>query len=361
MMATQGTVVLIQDNALQETLFSTAFLSNNLSVRKVRKDQALLPQLHDQLSKIKGPVMVVADLARLAKGNIIWPQFTSIVNGISKNIALLANTSRQLIPSGAERAWIKKHGGYDLIGNVSQHRIQQSFTPTMAIIKEFFGIEPDMLRLRDYFSVILNASDEDACYFCHYHKIWARLEGLGQTPEVLAEMMAQAGGVASQDRTYRLKKYPNCFLGTEANAWLGDTLGISANQAVEVGELLRTMGYFYHVVKQQPFLNGNFFYRFSLPSQATHHVDIDRIIEEGHLLRGFDIQDRKWRGMDFPKTFIGTEAAKWLATFYGLGAQKALLAGQTLQNLFVFRHVSDEHEFIDGDFFYRLTRDNKSA
>ena len=127
-----------------------------------------------------------------------------------------------------------------------------------------------------------------------------------------------------------------------------------------MGELLRTMGYFYHVAKQQPFLNGNFFYRFSLPSQAIHHIDIDRIIEEGHFLRGFDIQDRKWHGMNFPKTFVGYEAAKWLATFYGLGMQKALLAGQTLQDLFIFRHVSDEHDFIDGDFFYRFTRDSKT-
>lgn len=357
----QGTVLLLQDNPLQETLFSTAFLSNNLFVRKLRKDQSLLPQLHDQLAKTRGPVMIVADLARLAKDNIIWPQFASVVNSISKDIALLANTSRQLVPTGIERAWIKKHGGYDLIGNVSQHRMVQSLTPTMTIIKDFFGIEPDMVRLRDYFNVILNASEEDECYFCKYHQIWAKLEGLGQAPEVLAEMMAQAGGVASQDRTYRMKKYPNCFLGAEANAWLSNTLGVSANQAIEVGELLRTMGYFYHVVKQQPFLNGNFFYRFSLPSQVTRLVDIDRIIEEGHLLRGFDIQDRKWHGMAFPKTFIGNEAAKWLATFYGLGMQKALLAGQTLQNLFIFRHVSDEHEFIDGDFFYRLTRDNKVA
>lgn len=357
----KGTVLLLQDNPLQEALFSAAFLSTNLAVRKIRKDQSLLSQLHSQLSTIKGPVLIVADLARLANDNLIWPHFSSIVNRISKEIGLLANTSKQLLPTSIERDWIKKHGGHDLIGNVSQHRIQQSFTPTMNIIKDFFGIEPDMQRLRDYFSVILNASDEDECYFCPYHKTWARLEGIGQTPEILAEMMAQPAGVASQDRSYRMKKYQHCFLGSEANEWLANTLGMSTNQAVEVGELLRAMGYFYHVVKQQPFLNGNFFYRFSLPSQATQQVDIDRIIEEGNLLRGFDIRDRTWRGMNFPKTFIGNEAAKWLATFYGLGMQKAVLAGQTLQDLFIFRHVSEEHDFIDGDFFYRFTRDSKTV
>jgi Domain found in Dishevelled, Egl-10, and Pleckstrin (DEP) len=355
----QGTVLLIQDNKLQETLLSTAFLSNNFSVRKIRKTEALLPQLHNEMAKIKGPVLVCADLARLAKDNLIWPQFAQIVKGISKDSGLLATTSKQLMPTAIERNWIKKHGGYDLIGNISQHRIQQSFTPLFNVARDFFAIEPDMVRLNDYLNVILNSSGEDECYFCNYHKIWARLEGLGQTPDTIAELMQKSPTVASQDRTYRLKKYPSCFLGSEANQWLSETLGLSSNQAVEIGELLRAMGYFYHVVKQQPFLNGNFFYRFSLPSQSMQLIDIDRIIEEGHLLRGFDIQDRKWRGIAFPKTFIGSETTKWLATFYGLGMQRALLTGQTLQDLFIFRHVSEEHDFIDGDFYYRLTRDQQ--
>jgi Domain found in Dishevelled, Egl-10, and Pleckstrin (DEP) len=357
----KGTVLLIQDNALQETLLSTAFLSCGLSVRKIRKDEPLLPQLHSQISAIKGNILVCADLARLAKDHLIWPQFALIVNGISKDIALLANTSKQLMPTGMERNWIKKHGGYDLIGNVSQHRVLQSFSPILSIVQAVFAIEPDMSRLSDYFKAILNASGEDECYLCKYHKTWARLEGLGQTPDVIAQMMAQSPEVQSQDRTYRLKKYPNCFLGSEANAWIAKTFGLSANQAMEVGELLRAMGYFYHVVKQQPFLNGNFFYRFMLPSPSNALIDIDRIIEESQLLRGFDVQDRKWRGLVFQKTFVGSEAAKWLATFYGLGMQKALLTGQTLQNLFIFRHVSDEHDFIDDELFYRLTRDKSAS
>jgi hypothetical protein len=355
----QGTVLLIQDNRLQETLFSTAFLSNNLSVRKISKSDALLPQLHHLLATINGPVLVCADLARLAKDNLIWPQFANIVKGISKSSGLIATTSKQLMPTAIERNWVKKHGGYDLIGNISQHRVLHSFARVLNVAKDFFAIEPNMVRLNDYLNVILNSSGEDECYFCGYHKTWARLEGLGQTPDSIAELMAKSPAVPSQDRTYRLKKYADCFLGSEANQWLSETLGLSSNQATEIGELLRTMGYFYHVVKQQPFLNGNFFYRFSLPSQSMQLVDIDRIIEEGHLLRGFDIKDRKWRGILFPKTFIGSETAKWLATFYGLGIQRAVLTGQTLQDLFIFRHVSEEHDFIDGDFYYRLTRDQQ--
>ena len=98
-----------------------------------------------------------------------------------------------------------------------------------------------------------------------------------------------------------------------------------------------------------------------LASPSDAHINIDRIIEEGYLLRGFDVKDRKWHGLTFQKTFVGNEAAKWLSTFYGLGMQKALLTWQTLQNLFIFRHVSDEHDFIDDELFYRLTRDKSAS
>lgn len=357
----QGTVLLIQNDKLQESLLSTAFLSNNITVRKIKPDESLLPQLHTQLSMINGRVLICADLARLAKDHLVWPQFAHIVKGISKDIGLLANNSKQLQANTFARLWVKKHGGLDLVGSTSPYRLNDSIAPVLDAIHSFFGIETNTDRLRNYADALLSTSAiETEDPFAKHHRTWARLEALNQSPEDIAESMSRSDQVRSEDRTFRLKKYPNCFLGSDAAKWLEDHLGLSSTQALEVGELLRAIGHLYHVAKEQPFLGSHFYYRFSLPSQNSSMIDIDRIIEEGHLLRGFDIQDRKWRGKTFPKTFVGSEATKWLASFYTIGTDRALYTGQILLDLHIFRHVADEHDFINGEFFYRLTRDKRT-
>lgn len=327
MSTVQGTVLLIQNDNLQESLLSTAFLSNNIAVRKIKIDDALLPQLHAQLAMINGRVLICADLARLAKDHLIWSQFAHIVNGISKDIGLLATTSKQLLPNKFARAWVMKHGGLELVGSTSPFRLNNSIAPVLEVVRGFFGATPSTDRLRDYADALLNSAATEDDFYAKHHKTWARLEALGQSPEAIVEAMAVSAQVSSEDRTYMLKKYPNCFIGTDACKWLIENMGVSANQALEIGELLRAMGYLYHVAKQQPFIDGNYFYRFSVPSQNSTMIDIDRIIEEGHLLRGFDIQDRKWRGKTFEKTFVGSEATQWLSSFYTLGVEKALYVG----------------------------------
>jgi hypothetical protein len=181
---------------------------------------------------------------------------------------------------------------------------------------------------------------------------------VGQSPTLIAEDMKAAAGIVSEDRRYRLTVYPNCFLGNEAVEWLANHLSISDTQAEDVGNLLMKMGNFYHVAKDQPFSNEKFFYRFSDSNALLHSLDLDLIMQESRELRGFDVQDRTWRGMRFAKCFIGLEAAKWMSVFYGLGKEGAIALGQSLHDIYHFRHVVDAREFIDHDFFYRMTMDN---
>ena len=60
----------------------------------------------------------------------------------------------------------------------------------------------------------------------------------------------------------KLKLYPNCFVGNEAVSWLSDRLKISREEAIEVGQRLIDENWIHHVTHEQPFQDGNFFYRF---------------------------------------------------------------------------------------------------
>lgn len=80
--------------------------------------------------------------------------------------------------------------------------------------------------------------------------------------------------VKVEDRRWRLKLYKNCFVGEEAVEWIKRNVeGVTTEaQAVKVGTLLQKFGLVSHVVHDQDFQNGYFFYHF-----------LPRIIHSGYL------------------------------------------------------------------------------
>lgn len=358
MTAVQGTVILAQSDHYQEMLISTALHSMNLAVHKVKNDLPLLHEIKTIREKTHGMVLVCADLGRLAQERMLWPQFTGALNAIVGNIGLLATQSKLLRLSSFTRGWAMKHGAIDLIGRVSHLRSTSSMRPLAQAMEEYFSIAPDSTRINDFIGGVHGTIDETADKMFAYQKTWQRLDSIGQPPDSIIDAMLNTGKVISQDRRYRFKTYPNCFLGNEATAWIAHHLSVSVAQAEDVGKLLLHMGALYHVVKDKPFANENLFYRFSLPSRAIGLIDLDLVMHESRELRGFDIQDRSWRGMRFPKTFVGSEAAQWMSMFYGLSTEDAIILGQQLQDIYHFNHVTDQHGFIDHEFYYRLTLDS---
>jgi pyruvate/2-oxoglutarate dehydrogenase complex dihydrolipoamide dehydrogenase (E3) component len=68
-----------------------------------------------------------------------------------------------------------------------------------------------------------------------------------------------------QDRTYGFpsKRYPKCFVGSEAVAQLvKEGIALDAEDAVRIGNLLLDAGVFHHVLDEHPFKNEKLFYRF---------------------------------------------------------------------------------------------------
>jgi potassium efflux system protein len=81
--------------------------------------------------------------------------------------------------------------------------------------------------------------------------------------EGLVERMRGPGGVAIADRRHHLSTYRACFVGSEAVDWLSRTCELGRDEAVRLGQSLLERGIFHHVLDEQPFRDGNFYYRFA--------------------------------------------------------------------------------------------------
>jgi len=69
---------------------------------------------------------------------------------------------------------------------------------------------------------------------------------------------------------------------------------------------------------------------------------------------GLQVEDRSHQLRLYPRCFVGREAVDWLVSHQGINRQQAVRLGQGLVAVGLIRHVLDEHDFKDGDFFYRL-------
>ncbi len=358
MKTVHGTVILAQTDHYQEMILSAALLSMNLTVRKVRQDMPLLHEIKSIFGSVRGRVVVCADLKRIAQERLLWPQFTGAVRELVGDVDFLATQSRLLRPTQIARAWAMKHGAYDLVGHISHLRMAASMRHVIGAMEYFFAVDTSVNRIAEFVSGMYGSIDENADEFVSLQKTWLRLEGSGQLPDIIAQAMVESDRVQSKDRLYRLTTYKDCFLGKDAATWIEEYLSVSRRQAEDVGNLLLKLGFFYHVAKDQSFRDGDFFYRLAAPEKAIELIDLDLVMEESRRLRGFDAQNRTWRGIRFPKVFVGSEAVGWLSSFYGINFNDAIALGQILNDIYYFRHVADEHDFVDRDYFYRMTIDH---
>lgn len=357
-MGTDATLVLIQQDPAQESFLSSAFRAGPFGVRRLRTDAPLLRQLAELAPGLRGTTVIVADLARLAAEGLWWPDFCRRVRAVLPAVALMATDGASLLPRHALRQWAKRHGAHDLIGALSPLRITSALEPLQTMLAQAglpaLPAERVVDMLRSVPPPPANPALEAA------QQTWRRLEQSGVDGRALVRQMRASGGVEVRDRAYRFKTYPQCFRGDEATQWLASHLGISREQAVDVGELLRLQGALVHVVQDHGFLDEGKFYRFTGDVPDVDAIDLDLVAQECRL-GGFDVRDRTWHGQDYPAVFVGAEAHQWLMRFYGLGSASAQQLGQRLLETHLFRHVVDAHPFSAKALFYRFTTDRPAA
>lgn len=360
-MSTDATVVIAQRDAAQEHLLSSVFRAGAFGVRRLRRDAPLLEQLDALAPGLRGRLVLVADLGRVADDALWWPDLAATLHPRYPGLAVLLNDPAQLQASFRVRQWARRHGAHDVMGAVSLDRLRASIEPVQSMLAAWGLPVLDLDRAQDMLRSLAPRGGLDTDRgTAGIDAIWRHLEQSGIDPRAVARSMQARGGVDIADRVYRFKTYPQCFRGDEATRWLASNLGLSRAQAVDVGELLRRLGAFDHVTLDHGFLDEGKFYRFNGERPEIDAIDLDLVAKECRQ-GGFDVRDRLWRAQAYPSVFLGSEAHAWLMRFYGLGAAAAQALGQHLLDTHLFRHVVDEHGFAAKQLFYQFTSDRERA
>jgi hypothetical protein len=154
-----------------------------------------------------------------------------------------------------------------------------------------------------------------------------------------------------RERTYHLKVYPDCFLGNEACKYLQQKFKLVEAQAIALGQALQRLGLIYHVAHEQNFANEGLFFRFAISKEVEKIPALDAWNSLGTSL---EIKDRSYLGKDYPKSFIGSEAVSRISEHWSLSRHDAMTLMHRFELLGLVEHVTQEHPFIDGPFYYRL-------
>eukprot|EP00753_Platysulcus_tardus_P010728 PLAT300.1.p1 GENE.PLAT300.1~~PLAT300.1.p1 ORF type:complete len:683 (+),score=331.18 PLAT300.1:33-2051(+) len=82
-------------------------------------------------------------------------------------------------------------------------------------------------------------------------------------------------GISVEDRSWRLRSFKRCFLGTDAVTWLiEDGVASDVEDAVAIGNMLAAVGLLQHVTKDHDFKNEKLFYRFSVDEEDHGHLAV---------------------------------------------------------------------------------------
>ena len=84
---------------------------------------------------------------------------------------------------------------------------------------------------------------------------------------------------------------------------------------------------------------------------------IRKVVNDLRGNEGIEIQDRRYRLTTYKQCFIASEAIEWMKKRYILSKSEAIRLGQELIDLKIIHHVTDDHDFKDGYFFYRFYTD----
>lgn len=80
-----------------------------------------------------------------------------------------------------------------------------------------------------------------------------------------------------------------------------------------------------------------------------------------HPETGFKVADRRWRLLQYPKCFIGSEAVQWMVENMELDQVAAIQTGQHLMDAGIMHHVTHSEPFSDNYHFFRFQEDDESS
>ncbi|WP_096668706.1 hypothetical protein [Polaromonas sp. AET17H-212] len=175
------------------------------------------------------------------------------------------------------------------------------------------------------------------------------LTGLGA--EHVATLLGESLNIV--DRTYHLKTYSHCFVGSDAVIWLGEKFKRSRKEALAIGQALLALGLIAHVTGDHPFLDDRLFYHLAV-SELADQLHLGLIFDGLRGPRGVPVADRSYLGKTYHRCWIGAEAADLLVKQHGVTRHDAWILLHRLMQFGLIEHVTRSRPLIDGAFFYRF-------
>jgi hypothetical protein len=167
-------------------------------------------------------------------------------------------------------------------------------------MKRFFAPSSRQNRRESSASVIVQSSTPDLDESTLLHSSYSS-SLVAKTPKEKLTLIEIANklekNVEVRDRTWHFRKYPKCFVGSEAVDYLVDSnIASSREDAVRIAnKIMATVGNFEHVCKEHDLEDGYFFFRFIDPEPVTpllttyQQSGINRMDKYGFLVDEKDV------------------------------------------------------------------------
>jgi len=352
MSASKKKALIVQPPGRQEAVWRAALQSQGLETASIARGESLAELAAPRSSRSRTGDVLIVDLEELAAEGLGLPEYGRALHAARPDLLLVATLGARLEVSEPERRWARSHGALDLLPAMSMtHAASQTIAHLRALLASLGRGELDVQALqRDLLRVANEAADADG-------DIVARLARRGVDVGDVTHRLRGPEGVPLAKRRYRLKWYPRCFLGSDAVRWLESNCRLAHEEALDLGQFLLERGEIHHVVKEQSFIDGPFYYRLGGANPKLDAIEIDPLVARMRGAGGIQVRDRTHRGRRYTACFVGRAAVDWMAKTYGLGREDAVTLGERLVDLCIIHHVLHEHAFVDGHYFYRFLGD----
>lgn len=252
----------------------------------------------------------------------------------------------------AEQRWATELGFRDLLcGFDSQHGEGQVRHAVELAAQVLELASPPADRLARY---IATAPDD-----MYKAMPWRTVrESTGMAPDQLLPLLMRS--LDLRDRNYLMQTYEDCFVGSEAAAWLEQQFQLQRAQALDLGNAMVALGLLVHVVQEHPFRDEALFYRLAA-SPAAARIGLGAVAGFLSESGAVAVADRTFHGRRYEQCWVGSEAVDALCARWSLRRHDAWVLLHRLAQFGAFAHVTGERPFLDGEFFYRFAWQDSGA
>ena len=341
-----------------ERLFAAAIQSQGVGAQPVRPNgRGLIAAVASAVGNAK-PAAVIADVPALESHGLSAGMFASRLAQSLPHVRVFVRLPSRTGISRAERAWASRAGIASLLPGSSTAAWKKSLAPVVERIVSGLEVEALDSGALDVTvnRLVASGAEPRPGIVKDIYGLARRLEQEGlKVGEVFDALCSQRGLV--EDRRYRGKAYPECFVASEAIEFIASRFGASRAAALAAGTFLWRTGRIHHVLRDAPFDDGYFFFRIGATAHATGGIDLGEVEAAMRARDGVEIADRAYAGKTYPRCFVGAEAVEWLRGRFRLTMGEAEYVGQSLLELGELHHVVDEHGFVGEGYFYRFRMD----